>query len=866
MIDKIISHYKIIKQVGQGGMGVLYLAEDLELNRKAVLKFLPPDMMNDPEINLRFKREAQSAGSLSHPNIVTIYDVGVHENSQGDKKTFIAMEYVEGKTLRELINTDELTIERITDISVQICEGLNEAHSKGITHRDIKPENILIDEKGKVKIVDFGLAKIKNVSRGITKQDSTVGTLKYMSPEQIRNQNVDHRSDIWSFGVILYEMITGKYPFKGEHDASLFYSIINQSPEPLARYKANISETFQRIIDKSLDKDPETRYQHIDELLSDLRREKKESGEHKVDKRRTKKSKTKITIIISAVAFVILSTALSIYLLNNPAKKGKPPKHTQLTFEGNIYFYFDGLFYDRSQISPDGQFTAYVIDKVNEKSIYVKDNSGEQAIEIFKGLRSVPTLRWSPSSKEIFFTATFKNSSRSSYIISKLGGKIQELQFDAFGCWSPDETLIATIGYEGKEIKIIKRETNEIIKMMELKGSFTWLFDIDWSPNGNEILFLTFDDNTLKHIVWTIKSDGTLQRKILEETKSIHCPRWSPDGNHIYYLQENGPTQDLMKLEISTNTSDEIPNVIQSGLQAYGFSITSDNKKLLYTKHNVFSNLWKFTYNERTNLFQPKKITEGTSLFEMPKISPDGKEIALVHNNNVFKMAINSDSLKQVTFLNSECRSPSWSPSGKEIAFRLGSKLAKVLSNGGAPTVFKNTTTGDDIFWISDLEIFYHKPGNRNYYRFNLLTLESNLFVSNDSVGWMSSPRLSPDSSNIAVFWNRLQNNESENGIWIISNKDSSQKFILRDYIFPLGWSKDSRWIYAISHYYKTPQEILIVSVNTGLTKLIYVFPPGEIDPYWDIDISRDGKIIVCAIKETNSDIWMMENFDPDVE
>src|SRR4030066_391826 len=346
MINKTVSHYKIISQVGQGGMGVLYLAEDLELNRKAVLKFLPPDMMNDPETNLRFKREAQSAGSLSHPNIVTIYDVGVHEN-----KTFIAMEYVEGKTLREMINSDELTIERITDISVQICEGLNEAHSKGITHRDIKPENILIDEKGKVKIVDFGLAKIKNVSRGITKQDSTVGTLKYMSPEQIRNQNVDHRSDIWSFGVILYEMITGKYPFKGEHDASLFYSIINQSPEPLARYKVNISEGFQRIINKSLDKDPETRYQHIDELLSDIRREKKESGEFKTGVRKSKRLKTKIQIIISAIAFVIICTALIIYLLNNPAKNVKPPKHTQLTFEGNIYFY--------AQISPDGQSTAY---------------------------------------------------------------------------------------------------------------------------------------------------------------------------------------------------------------------------------------------------------------------------------------------------------------------------------------------------------------------------------------------------------------------------------------------------------------------------------------------------------------------------
>jgi serine/threonine protein kinase len=385
MIGKQVTHYKVIDKLGEGGMGVLYLAEDLELNRKAVLKFLPTDMMNDPETNLRFKREAQSAGSLSHPNIVTIYDVGVHEN-----KTFIAMEYVEGKTLREHISSDDLTIERITEISVQICEGLNEAHSKGITHRDIKPENILIDEKGKVKIVDFGLAKIMNVSRGITRQDSTVGTLKYMSPEQIRNQSVDHRSDIWSFGVILYEMITGKYPFKGEHDASLFYSIINQSPEPLARYKADIAEGFQRIIDKSLDKDPETRYQHIDELLSDLRREKKESGEHKIDKRRTKKSKIKIAIIISAIVIVVLCTSLILYLLNNPTKKIKPPKHTQLTFDGNIYLY--GPAFNISQISPDGQFTAYVAGEGNQKSIYLRDNSGEQAIEIFKGLTSISTL------------------------------------------------------------------------------------------------------------------------------------------------------------------------------------------------------------------------------------------------------------------------------------------------------------------------------------------------------------------------------------------------------------------------------------------------------------------------------------------
>ena len=861
MIDKTISHYHILEKLNEGGMGVLYLAEDLELNRKAVLKFLPPDMINDPDTNLRFKREAQSAGSLSHPNIVTIYDVGVYEN-----KTFIAMEYVEGKTLRELINSDELTIERITDISVQICEGLNEAHCKGITHRDIKPENILIEEKGKVKIVDFGLAKIKNTGRGITKQDSTVGTLKYMSPEQIRNQNVDHRSDIWSFGVILYEMITGKYPFKGEHDASLFYSIINQTPEPLARYKANIGEGLQRIIDKSLDKDPETRYQHIDELLSDLRREKKESGEHKVYKRRTKKSKAKITVIISAVALVVLSAAVIIYLLNNPAKKVQPPKHTQLTFDGNIYLY--GFWSDISQISPDGQFTAYVAGEGNEKSIYVKDNFGEQAIEIFKGLRSVTTLRWSPSSNEIFFSGSFNNSSYSSYIIPKLGGKIQELKYIGFGCLSPDGKSIVGFRSSMKSINLIKRETDVIEKTIVLTGDFTWLNDIDWSLKSDKIVFLTSDDKTRKWAIWTIKTDGTQQRKILEETKSIYSPRWSSDGNYIYFLQSNELsvnsnelTQDLMKIDVSSLNSDIIPKVIQPGLQATGFSITRDNKKFCYTKYNLYSNLWKFTYNERTNLFQSKKLTEGTSLFAMPIISPDGKEIAFLHKGNIFKMSIDGDSIKQLTFLKSESFSLSWSPDGREIAFNTGSKLCVVSSMGGTPSILTDKYVGQNIYWGSKTEIFYNKPGNRNFYIFNPVTLGNKLLVSNDSVGWVFQPRLSPDNLNIAVLWNR----KIERGLWVISRKDSSQKLILKGDIYPLKWSVDSKWIYAINTD-ETPPDILKISSSTRYTKLIYTLPPGKITGSLDIDITPDGKIIVCDQAETNSDVWMIENFDPDVE
>ncbi len=533
--------------------------------------------------------------------------MGVHED-----KTFIAMEYVEGKTLREIIDEEELTIEQIKDISIQICEGLNEAHSKGITHRDIKPENILIDEKGKVKIVDFGLAKVKNISKEITKAGSTLGTIKYMSPEQIRNQKVDQRTDIWSFGVILYEMITGKYPFKGEHDASLFYSIINQTPEPIARYKSNISDDCQRIIDKALDKEPETRYQHIDEVLSDIRRERRESGEFVVSnpKRRNTRLIKRISLISTAFLGIALIFITVNYFLNNPAKKVTPPKHTQLTFEGNIYFYANGLFFDRSQISPDGQFTAYVAGEGNEKSIYLKDNSGEQAIEIFKGLEYVTSLRWSPRGNEIFFSAILNNSSYSSYIIPKLGGKDRKLKFSQYGCWSPDGNLIAGINSTNKIIRLIKRETDEVEKTIELTGDFTWLYDIDWSPRGDKIVFLT-SNNAFKFSLWTINTDGTQQQKFFDEDKAIYCPRWSSDGNYIYYLQFNEGTTDLMKIETSSNSSNKKSEVVLTGLLAYGFSITRDNKKLCYTKDNDFSNLWFFNYDERKKTFQFEKINKG---------------------------------------------------------------------------------------------------------------------------------------------------------------------------------------------------------------------------------------------------------------
>ena len=260
-----IGHYRIIEKIGAGGMGEVYVAEDIELNRKVALKFLPPHLCQDAGCRARFKREAQAAAKLSHPNIITIYEVSDYQG-----RPFFAMEFVEGRSLKEHVAGRDLSDQQIIDLALQVCEGLAAAHESGVIHRDIKPSNILIDSHGRTKIVDFGLAAVKGADQ-LTKTGSTMGTLGYMSPEQARGENVDHRSDLFSFGIVLYELISGKTPFAGESEAATLKNVVDKDPEPLARYKSSVPEELQRIIDKVLSKDRKLRYQHADDLLVDLK-------------------------------------------------------------------------------------------------------------------------------------------------------------------------------------------------------------------------------------------------------------------------------------------------------------------------------------------------------------------------------------------------------------------------------------------------------------------------------------------------------------------------------------------------------------------------------------------------------------------
>ncbi len=300
MIGKTISHYRILEKLGEGGMGVVYEAQDTKLDRTVALKFLPPELMRDADAKSRLIHEAKAAATLSHPNICTVFEV---DDTLG--QSFIAMEYVEGESLRDKINSGPLRLRDALSIATQVAEGLLKAHEKGIVHRDIKSANIMVTKDGQVKIMDFGLAKSARGTK-LTREGTTLGTVAYMSPEQARGAEADRRTDIWSLGVVIYEMLTGQLPFKGDYEQAVMYAILNQSPEPVTGLRSGIPIELERIIDKAMAKRPEERYQHIDELLVDLRSVTSGARSPRRTRKTAKPRQTARRIVLLAAGFVAL--------------------------------------------------------------------------------------------------------------------------------------------------------------------------------------------------------------------------------------------------------------------------------------------------------------------------------------------------------------------------------------------------------------------------------------------------------------------------------------------------------------------------------------------------------------------------------
>lgn len=321
MIGRTVSHYRIIGQLGGGGMGLVYKAEDSKLKRTVALKFLPPELTRDPEAKERFIHEAQAASALDHPNICNIHEIGEVEDGQ----MFIAMACYEGETLKLRIARGQVRIEEAADLAIQVGQGLQKAHEKGIVHRDIKPANIIITNDGVAKILDFGLAKLAGQAQ-LTKTGSTVGTAAYMSPEQAQGWDVDHRTDLFSFGVVLYEMLAGRLPFRAGHEAAVMYEIINVDPPSLLDLHRGVEMELNRIVMKCLEKNRDERYQSMSEVVVDLKRHKRDSEDKRIERRPimfetgqpyiSSSATKRLKVVIPVVA--IVAVVVGLYFFMNP--------------------------------------------------------------------------------------------------------------------------------------------------------------------------------------------------------------------------------------------------------------------------------------------------------------------------------------------------------------------------------------------------------------------------------------------------------------------------------------------------------------------------------------------------------------------
>jgi len=866
LIGKTISRYKILEEIGSGSMGIVYKAEDIELKRFVALKFLPPELVRDKDFRERFINEAQAASALDHSNICIIYEI----NKTDDGQLFIVMAYYEGETLKEKIKREDLETSEIINIITQVADGLARAHESGIIHRDIKPANIIITKRGEVKIVDFGLAKATGQGK-ITKTGSPLGTVSYMSPEQAKGQQIDQRTDIWSLGILLYELVTKQVPFKGENAHSILYSILNDEPVLVENSQTKM---FKKIFQKTLTKNPDERYQDVNELIFDLHKVTDNIIPDTVEKTKNK------NVTILTISSILILAVIFCYLFFNPFEKDLPPwldkdaQPIRLTSDSGT---------ERGRISPDGNYLVYFSEggKFKIKDLKTSEERTIAHDSIGTGTLSQPI--WSPDGSKIAIISWTLNKPGILILSRVLGTVLREIptKYEAgFPAWSSDNKTIA-FGCNSQLTFLDIETLSERSIPINVRPN-------TWSPDGKKIASI-FVNNTIRFI--DVKT-GVLS-DTLKGVKAVHGAwwrsglAWSPKGDYLVYTGYSGQNIELFALPLNPKdysvAGKPIPITdINGDCEPFWPTFTNDGDYLSYGKLEDHADICMMDLRivNAEISGNPVVIENSRRWDEEPCWLPKGSGVVYVSDKEgqpeLYKIDFNSlDEPERLTFSEAREKFPQISPKGDIISFYVDAAIWGISVNGGQEEKIVNLSNISSKFccgkhvWSPDgYSIYVLVPDEEKVPKFNYKLLKIDIGSNKQEIikknmGFDSDIALSPDGKFLAIHGIHTQSEDFQKISIMNLQTNEIIHLVEKKILIPHGsisWTKDSKYIlHDIWNLETDEMEIQLLPIDGSSSITVKLdkknlkgrITIGPIDPY------SGEKILISQLIE-ESDIYML--------